>query len=91
MPLGPEPTPEEQALVERLSQEGKLIAHPPGWQPPPLIMESIDTRPSLRTRLYGRSRANRWPLWTSWLLAPSRDSRQRVRELMQIRKAGGDV
>jgi hypothetical protein len=40
---------------------------------------------------YGRSRMNRWPLWASWLLAPSPHARQTVRELMQLRKAGYDV
>jgi hypothetical protein len=40
---------------------------------------------------YGRSRANRWPLWTSWLLAPTRDSRRIVRDLMHLRRSGVDV
>jgi hypothetical protein len=44
-----------------------------------------------RSYLYGRSRMNDWPLWLSWLLAPSRSSRQIVRELMQLRKSGVDV
>lgn len=39
-----------------------------------------------RNYQYGRSRANDWPLWISWLLAPSKDARQRVRELMEIRR-----
>lgn len=44
-----------------------------------------------RNYLYGRSRANRWPLWTSWLLAGSRDTRLRVRTLMQLKRDGFDV
>lgn len=46
---------------------------------------------SRRDYWYGRSRANRWPLWISWLLAPSRHSRQTVRELMAMRRRGYDV
>ena len=41
-----------------------------------------------RERWYGRSRANSWPLWSSWLLAPSPSSRRIIRELMQLRRAG---
>ncbi len=44
-----------------------------------------------RTALYGRARMNRWPLVIAWVLAPSKESRRIVRELMQLRKAGVDV
>jgi hypothetical protein len=47
-------------------------------------------RVSLRSRLYGRARMNGWPLWIAWLLASGR-SRQTVRELRELRKAGVDV
>jgi hypothetical protein len=58
------------------------------WKP---ASSAPERKVSWRERWYGRSRANRWPLWTSWLLAPSPDSRQIVRELMQLRRAGVDV
>ena len=47
-------------------------------------------RSSLRSRLYGRARVNGWPLWIACLLA-SGSSRQTVRELRELRKAGVDV
>ncbi len=46
--------------------------------------------PSRREKLYGRARANRWPLWIAWLLATG-SSRRIVRELMQLRRSGVDV
>lgn len=48
-------------------------------------------RGSRRSYWYGRSRMNRWPLWISWLLAPTPHARRVVRELMQLRRAGVDV
>lgn len=47
-------------------------------------------KPSRRAKLYGRARANRWPLWIAWLLATG-SSRRTVRELMQLRRSGVDV
>jgi hypothetical protein len=47
-------------------------------------------RASLRSRLYGRARMNDWPLWIAWLLA-SGSSRQTVKEIRELRKAGVDV
>jgi len=32
---------EEQELVERLVREGKIVAHPYGWEPPPFTLESL--------------------------------------------------
>lgn len=48
-------------------------------------------RTGLRTRLYGRARANDWPLWIAWLLAPQKANRRIVKELRELRKNGVDV
>lgn len=44
-----------------------------------------------RSYRYGYARANDWPLWVAWLLAPSKASREIVRDLMRLKKAGVDV
>lgn len=40
-----------------------------------------------RNYLYGRSRANDWPLWASWLLAPNTEARERVSTIMAIKRS----
>lgn len=40
---------------------------------------------------YGRSRANRWPLWLSWLLAPNAAARNTVRHLQLLKGEGHDA
>lgn len=62
-----------------------------GLTPPERSVVSGPIRKWSRTYLYGRSRANRWPLWTSWLLAPSKSARATVTTLRGLRKDGVDV
>lgn len=44
-----------------------------------------------RYYLYGRSRANRWPLWVALLLAPTPHAKRTVRELIKLKKQGINV
>lgn len=53
--------------------------------------QEVDRLYSRRDYWYGRSRANRWPLWLSWLLAPTPRARKTCRELIQLKRSGVDV
>lgn len=89
--------------LEYVEAHGPYRAIEPGDLEPAMVRAAVDAlgladrqtptkqaRKWSRSALYGRSRANRWPLWISWLLA-SGTSRRTVRELMQLRRSGVDV
>jgi hypothetical protein len=61
------------------------------FKPDAAVVEDVPVRTWSRNYLYGRSRANRWPLWISWLLAPTPAARQTCRELIELRRRGVDV
>lgn len=52
---------------------------------------AVDRLYGRRDYWYGRSRVNRWPLWVSWLLAPTRHARKTCWELIQLKRSGVDV
>ena len=82
---------DEAGDVSYVDEHGPWEALTPDdiWWNPNAVQTPTETKVRKwgRRYLYGRSRANDWPLWTSWLLAPSRDARRRVRTLMEIKKA----
>lgn len=90
-PLSPEMAAIPMIPLCRVRGCGKIDGHADEHGPVVFNMTPIRSQfrwwhKLTRNYLYGLSRANEWPLWASWMLAPNAAARGRVKTLMEIER-----
>ncbi len=94
--------PEPCGKMHQRCRECGLAQDECGWEPDAQVVAYFNHLYELKDRkrkprkwsrsyLYDHSRANEWPLWVSWLLAPSKKHRQIVRDTIRLRGQGFHV